>query len=59
MTKGHVRDGVAQCHWHGPRFEDGLLTPGGSPWSFLENEVMMTQTDLIVRRVHASAPNGQ
>jgi hypothetical protein len=59
MTKGHVRDGVAQCHWHGRRFEGGLLTPGGSPWSFLENEVMMTQTDLIVRRVHASAPNGQ
>ena len=55
LSKSDICDGVAQCHWHGRRFEGKLLTPTAeSSWPFLGHELFLTETDLILRRADES-----
>lgn len=51
MEAKHMCDGVLQCPWHGRKFNGTLLSPGGQPWQFMDFEVAIDQSELVVRRV--------
>jgi len=52
MKPQHICEGVAQCPWHGRKFKGALLVSGGEPWQFMDFEVVLEQTELVVRRIN-------
>ena len=50
MTGEHICNGVAECPWHGLKFDGVLLEEGGAPWSFMAFDVSLGAGELVVKR---------